>query len=155
LTISDDIVLVGNRYYVKSTAKITNGVESVENVAYARESETKKGMDDAQVTGSTSSYARKYALNGLFAIDDTKDSDFDNSKPKNDKVFKPKEDKPYRTPISDAQIKLLNLIIHKRPNPDELKAWILKTYNIDSISKMFLDDANKLIKKLNSENEQA
>lgn len=76
LTISDDICLIGTRYYVKSTATLTAaGGESVTAVAYAREEETKKGMDASQVTGATSSYARKYALNGLFAIDDTHDAD--------------------------------------------------------------------------------
>lgn len=77
LTISDTIEAVGNRYYIKATAKIADGKDSIEVTAYAREAETKKGMDDSQITGSTSSYARKYALNGLFAIDDTKDADTD------------------------------------------------------------------------------
>ncbi len=75
LTISDRIVLVGARYYIQATVKLSDGKESIENVAFARESLAKKGMDDAQITGATSSYARKYALNGLFAIDDTKDAD--------------------------------------------------------------------------------
>jgi hypothetical protein len=75
LTINDEIVLIGDRYYVKATATIREGKESVSTTAYAREAVTKKGMDEAQVTGATSSYARKYALNGLFLIDDTKDAD--------------------------------------------------------------------------------
>lgn len=78
LVLSDSIVRVENRYYVKATAKLID-VESdsvdIEVSAYAREEETKKGMDSSQVTGASSSYARKYALNGLFNIDDTKDSD--------------------------------------------------------------------------------
>lgn len=78
LIISDSIELVGNRFYIKATATLTNGTESYSTSAFAREEETKKGMDGAQVTGSASSYARKYALNGLFAIDDTKDSDHSN-----------------------------------------------------------------------------
>lgn len=78
LTISDDIVAVGDRIYVKATATIINkdGLHHVVT-AFAREEDTKKGMDSAQVTGATSSYARKYALNGLFCIDDTKDADSD------------------------------------------------------------------------------
>ena len=81
LTIQDEIELIGDRYYVKATASITNGKESISTSAYARESLDKKGMDASQVTGATSSYARKYALNGLLAIDDTKDADtMDNSK---------------------------------------------------------------------------
>lgn len=89
LVVTDEIVQIGERYYVKATATLCD-VEKVSEyaqaTAYAREDESKKGMDLAQVTGSTSSYARKYALNGLFAIDDTKDSDFTNKhedKPKN------------------------------------------------------------------------
>lgn len=71
LTITDEIVMVGTRYYVKATATY----DGVSVTAYAREAEIKKGMDEAQITGSASSYARKYALNGLFAIDDSKDAD--------------------------------------------------------------------------------
>lgn len=81
LTIQDSIDLIGDRFYVKSTATITDGKEQLSTSAYARESLDKKGMDASQVTGATSSYARKYALNGLLAIDDTKDADtMDNSK---------------------------------------------------------------------------
>ena len=77
VTISDDIEVIGNRFYVKATARIfdSESGEYIETTAYAREAENKKGMDSAQVTGSTSSYARKYALNGLLAIDDNKDPD--------------------------------------------------------------------------------
>lgn len=77
VTISDDIEVIGNRFYVKATARIfdVDSGEFIETTAYAREAENKKGMDSAQVTGSTSSYARKYALNGLLAIDDNKDPD--------------------------------------------------------------------------------
>lgn len=81
LTIQDNIDLIGDRFYVKATATITDGKEQLSTSAYARESLDKKGMDASQVTGATSSYARKYALNGLLAIDDTKDADtMDNSK---------------------------------------------------------------------------
>lgn len=76
LTISDEIVMIGTRYYVRATATIKNANGETETTtAYAREDESKKGMNASQITGSTSSYARKYALNGLFCIDDTKDSD--------------------------------------------------------------------------------
>jgi len=75
LTVSDDIVMVGDRVYIKATASITDGEHSLSVNGWAREAQTKKGMDDSQITGSTSSYARKYALCGLFAIDDTKDAD--------------------------------------------------------------------------------
>ena len=75
VTINDDIQMVGDRIYVKATATLHLGSESVSVSAFAREEENKKGMDSAQLTGSTSSYARKYALNGLFLIDDNKDAD--------------------------------------------------------------------------------
>jgi hypothetical protein len=78
LTLSDEIVNIGNRFYVKATAILSNGTETYSCSAYAREEEVKKGMDGSQVTGASSSYARKYSLNGLFAIDDTKDSDSTN-----------------------------------------------------------------------------
>lgn len=77
LKISDELVLLGDRFYVKATATLYDleSKEKIENTAYAREEETKKGMDGSQITGTASSYARKYALNGLFLIDDTKDAD--------------------------------------------------------------------------------
>lgn len=88
LTVSDDIILIGDRFYIKATAKLSLGDQSIENSAFAREPLAKKGMDEAQITGATSSYARKYALNGLFAIDDTKDPDATNTHGKEDEDFK-------------------------------------------------------------------
>lgn len=82
LVISDEIVAVGVRVYVKATVNLylLDKIIATSN-AFAREAETKKGMDDAQITGACSSYARKYALNGMFCIDDNKDADtMDNSK---------------------------------------------------------------------------
>ena len=79
LIITDDVVLIGNRIYVKATATIKNEKGEYETTTgWAREEETKKGMDGSQITGASSSYARKYALNGLFAIDDNADSDTTN-----------------------------------------------------------------------------
>lgn len=81
LTIDDAVELIGDRYYIKATATLSDGDNCISTSAYARESLDKKGMDISQVTGATSSYARKYALNGLLCIDDTKDADtMDNSK---------------------------------------------------------------------------
>lgn len=79
LTVSDEMVLVGDRIYVKATATLSDGEDSISNSAFAREAESKKGMDESQITGAASSYARKYALNGLFCIDDTKDADATNT----------------------------------------------------------------------------
>ena len=96
LTISDEMVEVWGRIYVKSTAilKDCETWEIIEqNTAYARESESKKWMDDSQITGATSSYARKYALNGLFCIDDVKDADATNTHGKEEKATKKSESK--------------------------------------------------------------
>lgn len=75
LVITDDIAMVGTRIYVKATANLMCNGEQISATAFARESDAKKGMDESQITGAASSYARKYALNGLFCIDDTKDAD--------------------------------------------------------------------------------
>lgn len=81
--IGDELELIGNRFYVKATARFIDCETDAQitNSAYAREEDTKKGMDGSQITGASSSYARKYALNGLFCIDDTKDSDTTNGMP--------------------------------------------------------------------------
>lgn len=79
LKLQDELLQIGDRYYVKATAYLTDGKDVITNTAYAREEETKKGMDGSQITGASSSYARKYALNGLFLIDDVKDSDATNT----------------------------------------------------------------------------
>ena len=76
ITINDTIKYIGERYYIESTATLTLEEESISSVAFAREPEAQKGMNESQITGSASSYARKYALNALFAIDDSKDADF-------------------------------------------------------------------------------
>jgi len=81
LKISDEVVAVGDRIYIKATATLTDGDNEFSCTGFAREALTKKGMDESQITGAASSYARKYALNGLFCIDDSKDADsMDNSK---------------------------------------------------------------------------
>lgn len=98
LTLSDEVVCVGNRNYVKATASLTDtNLSMVQVSAYAREEETKKGMDGAQITGSASSYARKYALNGLFAIDDTADPDATNDHGKGEK-------QEYPAPLTNEDI---------------------------------------------------
>ena len=109
LTIKDEIVLIGERYYIKATATLIDidTGDTTETSAYARESAEKRGMDSSQVTGATSSYARKYALNGLFAIDDNKDADATNTHGK-DTI------KVNMTPaLSEAQLKRLYAIGNK------------------------------------------
>lgn len=100
LIIRDDIVAVGDRVYVKATAQLLD-CESPQEAsawAYARESDTKKGMDESQITGTASSYARKYAMNGLFLLDDTKDADTDEYAVQNGK--KKQESAPGEPPLS-------------------------------------------------------
>lgn len=86
LIIGDDVVEIGGRVYFKSTIKISDGKDTIETSAFAREEETKKGMDVAQISGATSSYSRKYCLNAILCIDDTKDADATNT---HDKVQSP------------------------------------------------------------------
>jgi len=102
LVINDDIVAVGDRIYIKATATISLNEESISAQGFAREEANKKGMDSSQLTGSTSSYARKYALNGLFCIDDSKDSDSTN---------KHGSDKPVNASASDSIGKIEDYII--------------------------------------------
>ena len=104
LTLSDDMVAVGDRVYVKATATYTIGDNSISTTAFAREAITKKGMDDSQITGAASSYARKYALNGLFAIDDTKDADTDD----------------YQKETQDALLKSKNALMQAVTYDDEI-----------------------------------
>ena len=128
VVISDSLELIGERYYVKATAQFidTESGEKIENSAYSRESFDKKGMDESQITGASSSYARKYALNGLFLIDDTKDADTDEYKEQqNDstkKTAKTKETaKPNETQKSGEELNE-NLIpeTNKKVTPEQL-----------------------------------
>lgn len=101
VTLSDEIEVAGDRVYVKATARLLHKTGVVATTtAFAREAQSKKGMDDSQITGTASSYARKYALNGLFAIDDTKDADTDEVRHIANKV------KTISKPSQDALIKL-------------------------------------------------
>lgn len=88
LTISDEMDCIGGRCYVRASARFHYNGEVIETAAFAREAETKKGYDEAQITGAASSYARKYALNGMFCIDDTKDADATNTGENNAPVKK-------------------------------------------------------------------
>ena len=96
LTLSDEMVEIGGRVYVQATATVSDGSVSQPVTAYAREEETKKGMDGSQITGAASSYARKYALNGLFLIDDAADSDATNDHGKaTEKVIQVEDNPPF------------------------------------------------------------
>ena len=119
-TITDDLELIGDRYYVKATVKVSDGTNTIENTAYAREEDVKKGMDASQITGTASSYARKYSLNGMWCIDDNKDADTDEHHQQTERVpeaavakqQQPRNTKPHG--ITAEQITVLSeAIIHK------------------------------------------
>lgn len=122
--LSDEIVLVGERYYVKAVAKVTDGKDEIATTAFARESFDKKGMDESQITGSASSYARKYALNGLFCIDDTKDADFmDNSQNKKATSTPPQTTKPKEKHVAGYD-EFLKIQKEKNVPPVEITKFI-------------------------------
>lgn len=102
--ITDEVVEVGSRIYVKATVTLSDGKETITASAYAREPETRKGMDDSQITGATSSYARKYALNGLFAIDDTKDNDTNELREEREERVAYEEKQAKKSKFTDEQM---------------------------------------------------
>ena len=136
LTISDELQYIGNRYYIKATATLidTESEATISNSAYAREEETKKGMDGSQITGASSSYARKYALNGLFGIDDNKDSDTTNIQSKEEK-----EDKK----ASPKQIELI-----QKYYQGENLTKLLEVNNLEKLEDMSINKASEILSKL-------
>lgn len=111
--LTDELAIIGSRFYVRATAQLvdTESNNTISVNAYAREEETKKGMDGSQITGSASSYARKYALNGLFAIDDTKDSDYTNQfgkepQPPQPQYQAPPKQEPPQLPIQQVKFEI-------------------------------------------------
>lgn len=128
LSISDEVVLIGDRHYVKATATITDGECSHTATALAREEEQKKGMDSAQVTGATSSYARKYCLNGLFGIDDSKDADTDEHKHQQNNARQQQVQQQKSGPSPQDVLKAFTEAAGKKSTLEELqeafkKAW--------------------------------
>ena len=142
INISDDVVLVGERYYIKATVKFicAESGEIIEASAMAREEENKKGMDSSQLTGSTSSYARKYALNGLFAIDDTKDSDTTNTHNKEQNKASNNEI------ISEAQVKRL-FVLAKGKDTDKVKS-IVDKYGFKTSKDITKDKYNSICEEI-------
>ncbi|HFI7648002.1 TPA: ERF family protein [Escherichia coli] len=127
LMVSDEIVLIGDRYYVKATATLSDGEDSISATAFAREEKEQKGMTAGQLTGATSSYARKYALNGLFCIDDAKDLDTDAYAKQTGQQPRQQKNPPKQQPQQQKA----------PPNPDEVLARFC-----DAAAKA--QDANKL-----------
>ena len=145
LVINDDIALIGDRFYVKATSKITDieTGECVESTAFAREDESQKGMSSAQVTGSVSSYARKYSMNALFAIDDNKDADSTNT---HGKDIKP--NMTHVSGLSEAQIKRLYAIGNKAGfKKDVVEATVKKMFGCEP-KDMTKDQYNTVCERL-------
>jgi hypothetical protein len=160
LYIYDEIIQIGDRYYVKATVVFRSGPDEIKATAYAREEQDKKGMDSSQITGAASSYARKYALNGLFLIDDTKDSDATNDGKNKKKDEEHSEQPPVQpaqppaspqgssntTTISDAQAKRFFAIAKGSGKSDEvIKAYIidLKLEHTKDMPKSIYEEACK------------
>lgn len=138
LVLSDKVLNIGERYYIEATAKIIDIEDGncVWNTALARESLEKKGMDDSQITGTASSYARKYALNGLFNIDDTKDADTDE--------FKIQEDNDKL--IDKKMVESLNLAIKNNKINDDVVELILSQYGYSSTNEIKIKDYMNIVK---------
>lgn len=137
LTIKDDIVAVGDRIYVKAEAYLVDNKTDagITNTAFAREDETNKGMSASQITGTASSYARKYCLNGLFLIDDTKDADTDENRMEQENRGKAETEVKYAT---DKQIEIMREISEKMGRND---------FNPELAKKMTIKQASDFIKK--------
>lgn len=140
LTCGDEIVEIGGRIYVKATAILMDGLGGViQNVAFAREEENVKGQSQSQVTGASSSYARKYALNGLFLIDDTRDADVTNTHGK--EVPEKEEKKEVKSgKISERQIELIKKLVS-----DDKWQSMLEWAGVDKIEDMSMQKASELI----------
>ena len=146
MTISDELTLIGDRYYIKATVTVIDGEtgEKHEVHAYAREAESKKGMDESQITGAASSYARKYALNGMFAIDDTKDSDATNTHGKNENN---------NQNIDKQTIAAITSFIKRDDKAKNIAVSFLKTKgfsNFDGLHELSQEEADKLLGKIKS-----
>ena len=147
LTISDEPLLIGDWHYIKATATITDGTESIVVTAYARESLNKKGMDDSQITGTASSYARKYALNGLYLIDDTKDADTDEYRNQGNKA--PASKSATQAEIGNLKKEIIafsNLL--KEQGKDVKPEQVEQTLNITDYAKLNSEDVKEAVNKL-------
>ena len=157
LIMSDEIILIGNRYYVKATASLfdaENENQKIWNSAYARECENKKKMDESQITGACSSYARKYALNGLFAIDDTKDADTMNNnedtKMKKEAHAETIVNKETKKLISQNIINLFNKWVEKYKIDSTMITTILGKYGFKTINEVDTESYKKIVNEINN-----
>lgn len=153
LIITDDIVMVGNRIYVKATATIRNEKGEVEEATgWAREEETKKGMDASQITGASSSYARKYALNGLLAIDDNADYDTTNNGRQQESKQQTQTQQPVPQQSSNAQYHTNDVneglgYLSRCVNKDNL-IWVVQTYKPLTANPQFMQAVSAKKKQL-------
>lgn len=138
LILKDDIVNIGERYYIVAIAELidTETSEKIITQAQARESETKKGMDDSQITGTASSYARKYCLNGLFLIDDTKDADTDEYKKQTD------------TKINQTMVKALTEAIRDKEYTKKAVSDVLAKYGYKSLEDIEIENLSNIKREL-------
>lgn len=147
LTITDEPVLVGDWHYIKATATITDGTESIVVTAYARESLNKKGMDDSQITGTASSYARKYALNGLYLIDDTKDADTDEYRNQGNKA--PAVKSASQAEIGNLKKEIISFSkLMTEQGKDVKPEQVEQTLNITDYTKLNSEDVKEAVNKL-------
>ena len=147
LTITDEPVLVGDWHYIKATATITDGTESIVVTAYARESLNKKGMDDSQITGTASSYARKYALNGLYLIDDTKDADTDEYRNQGNKA--PAVKSATQAEIGNLKKEIIAFSkLMTEQGKDVKPEQVEQTLNISDYAKLNSEDVKEAVNKL-------
>ena len=147
LTITDEPVLVGDWHYIKATATITDGTESIVVTAYARESLNKKGMDDSQITGTASSYARKYALNGLYLIDDTKDADTDEYRNQGNKA--PAVKSATQAEIGNLKKEIIAFSkLMTEQGKDVKPEQVEQTLNIADYTKLNSEDVKEAVNKL-------
>lgn len=153
LIITDDIVMVGNRIYVKATATIRNEKGEVEEATgWAREEETKKGMDASQITGASSSYARKYALNGLLAIDDNADYDTNNNGRQQESKQQTQTQQPVPQQSSNAQYHTNDVneglgYLSRCVSKDNL-IWVVQTYKPLTANPQFMQAVSAKKKQL-------
>lgn len=152
LTISDQIVQIGDRYYVCATALIENESGEKHYVeAWARETESKKGSDPAQITGATSSYARKYALNGLFLIDDTKDADTnERHRESENRAKKDNFSEELSNTISKQQAQVLVKFAESHGfngSSKEIGEQLCKHFGVESLSEVTVEQQTKFFKE--------
>ena len=145
LTITDEPILIGEWHYIKATATVTDGTDNLTVTAYARESETKKGQDLSQITGTASSYARKYALNGLYLIDDTKDADTDEYRNQGNKALKSATQAEIGN-LKKEIIAFSNLM--KEQGKDVKPEQVEQTLNITDYAKLNSEDVKEAVNKL-------